>query len=74
MRGCDITTFSLLGGRASVVDLHLKSLKEYMPGAAKDEMQKDTRIDPGKYIHNYWETQISVREGIVRVAREMGVK
>ena len=43
------------------------------PSVAKDEVQEDSRIDPDPFIKNYWEPQIDLEEGIVRVANEMGI-
>jgi len=41
------------------------------PAIAKDEVQKDSRIDPDSYIREYWEPEIGLEDGIARVAREM---
>ena len=43
------------------------------PAAAKDEVQKNSRIDPDPYIRKYWEPQIGINEGIIRVIHEMEV-
>jgi nucleoside-diphosphate-sugar epimerase len=43
------------------------------PATAKDEVQKDTRIDPEPFIKKYWEPQIGLDDGIARVANEMGL-
>ena len=58
MGPCDITAFSLLGGRASVVDLHLQSLKEYMPDVKKicllpDQSRDKTLKVSDKYKKNF---------------------
>ena len=42
------------------------------PAAAKDEIQKDSRIDPVPFIQNYWEPGINLEQGITRVAKDMG--
>ena len=44
------------------------------PSAAKDEVQKDSRIDPDKFILNYWEPKIQLVDGINRVVQEMKVE
>ena len=42
------------------------------PAAAKDEIQKDSLIDPVPFIRNYWEPRINLEQGITRVAKDMG--
>ena len=44
-----------------------------VPAAAKDEVQKDARINPDSFIQNYWEPKINLGKGIKRVVREMNM-
>jgi|TARA_B100001971_G_C18247712_1_gene575607 nucleoside-diphosphate-sugar epimerase len=46
---------------------------EIQPAVAKDEVQKDSRIDPDPFIRNYWKPKIDLEEGIVRVVRDMRI-
>lgn len=43
------------------------------PAEAKDEVQKDARIDPDPFIQKYWSPKIGLEEGIHQVAKEMGL-
>ena len=43
-----------------------------LPAEAKDQVQHNSLIEPNPYIKTLWKPRISLEDGIVRVAREMG--
>ena len=46
---------------------------EILPAKTKDEVQKNSHIDPDPYIKEYWKPKIGLEDGVVRVARDMGM-
>lgn len=57
------------GGGKNLPDLFPST--EIHPTAAKDEVQKDSRIGPDPFIGRCWKPQIRLQDGMTRVAREM---
>ena len=44
---------------------------EIVPSSSKDEVQKDARNVPSKYIHKWWKSKTSITLGIGKVFEEM---
>ena len=44
---------------------------EIVPSSSKDEVQKDARNIPSKYIHKWWKSKTSITLGIGKVFEEM---
>jgi len=56
---------------ADIIAGHFPDTK-IQPAKAKDEVQKDSLIDPDPFIRTIWDPQISLEEGIAKVKNEMG--
>ena len=67
------TSTSILGIAGTIQNLFRQIDKKVkvVPAESKDEVQKDKRNEPSKYINKWWKPKTSVADGISKVFEEM---
>ena len=67
------TSTSILGIAGTIQNLFRQIDKKVkvVPAVSKDEVQKDKRNEPSKYINKWWKPKTSVADGISKVFEEM---
>ena len=67
------TSTSILGIAGTIQNLFRQIDKKVkvVPAESKDEVQKDKRNEPSKYINKWWKPKTSVADGIAKVFDDM---